>query len=368
MAEFSSFTSYASNIFTAARINEIKNLIDEEFTVFDVRLEFELLTFYIQPTVTQKESFERLVQRMKSSHLMPILRRKGDATIITIISKPAEKRFRNRTSLILLFATILTVFISGFFNSQSWILVFGGNTYIQAAYFTIALMAIVGLHEIGHKIAAKIRKIDSTLPYFIPGPPFPIGFGTFGAVIMQKEPPVNRDQLFDLGFSGPVTSFVLASIVATFAILTSRAAQPELLDALGVSIMNIPVNLAWIFIAQILRSPSEGIILLPPIGWAAWLGFIITFLNLLPIWQLDGGHIANALFGERGHRIASILGLVMTFVTGFWFFGILILFLSLGKRRGLILDDVSPISTSRKVLGVIAYILLVLSVVVIWSL
>lgn len=361
-------SSYINNMLTANKMEEIKNLIAEEFTVEEVRLEFDFLTFYIKPNATLKESFERLVQKMKVSKIMPLLRRRGEATVITLILKPPEKNFKTRTSLILLLATLVTVFISGYFNSQSWTVVFRGNTFVEAAYFTVALMAIVGLHEIGHKVAAKVRKIESTLPYFIPGPPYPIGFGTFGAVIMQKEPPVNRDQLFDLGFSGPVTSFILASIVAALAILSSRSASPELLESLGVSVMNIPVNLAWIFIASLLKHPSDGLMLLPPIGWAAWLGFIITYLNLLPIWQLDGGHIANALFGERGHRIASMLGLAVTFITGFWFFGILILFLSVGRRKGLILDDVSPISSGRKILGAVAYIILILCAVFIWSL
>lgn len=355
------------NIFTTDRIEEIKKLIAEDFIIEEVRLEFDNLTFYISQQTSVKASFERLVQKMRTLQIMPLLRRKSGALTITVISKLPEKKYKTRTSLILLFITLVTVFISGYLNSLSWTLIFGGNTFVEATYFTVALMAIVGLHEIGHKIAAKIRKIESTLPYFIPGPPFPIGFGTFGAVIMQKEPPTNRDQLFDLGFSGPVTSFIIASIVTVIAISASRAADPILLESLGITVMHLPVSLAWAFIASLLGHAQEGF-LLHPIGWAAWLGFIITFLNLLPIWQLDGGHIANALFGEKGHKIASMLGLGVTFITGFWFFGVLILLLSLGRRRGLILDDVSPISPNRKILGLVAYIMLVLSAVFIWTL
>jgi len=350
-----------------AEIDEIRSLVETEFIVEDVRIEFGVLAFTIRFMDSPKKSFERLVEKMKSRNLVPMLRKRNGFTTLYVVSKPKIRETKVRTNLILLVITTITIFLSGYFNSIPWTSIFGGNPLTHAIYFTIALLAIVGFHEIGHKVVCWIKHTEATLPYFIPGPPYPIGFGTFGAVIMQKEPPINRDQLFDLGFSGPIVSFILAVVVAIIATQSVQPVDPALLEEKGVSLFTIPINLAWMLIFELLKPFQEGqLVLMPPIGWAAWLGFIITFLNLLPIWQLDGGHIASALFGKKGVKIASMVGLVVTFVTGFWFFGLLILFLSAQSRRAEPLDEVSPLASSRKILGVVAYLVLAFSAVFLW--
>jgi membrane-associated protease RseP (regulator of RpoE activity) len=109
-------------------------------------------------------------------------------------------------------------------------------------------------------------------------------------------------------------------------------------------------------IVQPLVRPAIGgySLILTQVELAAWVGSLLTFLNILPVWELDGGHISRAVFGARGHKIASIIGILVLFATGYWFFGIFILFLMFGTRRGMAaaepLDDVSPLSRSRKAL------------------
>lgn len=347
---------------------EIRSLVESEFIVEEVRMEFGVITFLIRFMGLPKKSFEKLVRKMKPHNLIPMLRKRDEKNIaLYVVPRPKAKVGRVRTSLILLLVTTITIFLSGYFNSMAWVRIFGGNPFIHATYFTVALLAIVGLHEIGHKTVCWIKGKEATLPYFIPGPPFPIGFGTFGAVIMQREPPINRDELFDLGFSGPVVGFIVSLVVAIIAINLMQPVNPKFLEEEGIAVMTIPVNLAWILLTQILKPVSEGqLMLMPPIGWAAWLGFIITFLNLLPIWQLDGGHIASALFELRGRQIASFIGLMITFITGFWFFGLLIMFLSFQAKVVEPLDNVSPVSSSRKILGVFAHLMLIFSVVFLW--
>jgi len=360
-------TQNTENLGFTLSFNEIRSLVESEFIIEETRMEFGVITFFVRFTDTPKKSFENLVKKMKPYNLTPMLReRDKDKIALYVVPKPKIKVGRIRTNLILLIVTTITIFLSGYFNSIAWVKTFGGNTFTHAAYFTIALLAIVGLHEIGHKIVCWLKGTEASLPYFIPGPPFPIGFGTFGAVIMQKEPPVNRDELFDLGFSGPVVSFVVSLVVAAISINLMQPVPPELLKE--TTIMTIPVNLAWALLTHFIRPASEEqLMLMPPIGWAAWLGFVITFLNLLPIWQLDGGHIASALFGVRGRQIASFIGLLVTFATGFWFFGLLIMLLSFHARSVEPLDNVSSVSFGRKVLGVLAYVMLVFSAVVLWS-
>jgi len=104
---------------------------------------------------------------------------------------------------------------------------------------------------------------------------------------------------------------------------------------------------------------------------AAWVGSLLTFLNILPVWELDGGHISRAVFGARGHRITSAIGILILFVTGYWFFGIFILFWMFSTRRGMAgaepLDDVSPLSRSRKLMFLLILVITVLCFVSLYN-
>ena len=334
-------------------------------------MEFGLLSFRVRLTNNPKKPFENLVKKLRPYMIFPTLRRKNESIKLYILRKPEIKPSKVKVNIILFLVTIVTVFLSGYVNSLTWSSIFHENVFLHALYFTIALLGIVGLHELGHKVVCKLRGIEATLPYFIPGPPFPLGFGTFGAVIMQKEPAINRDHLFDLGFSGPIVGFIVTLLVAAISIQGIRSVDVEVIEQLksaGVGIYTIPPSLAWIILtnfANLTLEPGK-VLITPPIGLAAWLGFVITFLNLLPIGQLDGGHLASAIFGERGHAIASMAGVIITFVTGFWFFGLLILFLMFQTRRAVPLDDVSPLSPSRRILGFVAFLMIILSAIILW--
>src|SRR5207244_8346339 len=153
----------------------------------------------------------------------------GDTLTIKVFQKPQIKPSRRTINLGLFLATVVTVTLAGYFlwtgglgGSQTLQAQFnqivspGASSYVEAATFGVGLLAIIGLHEFGHKAATTYHKLDATFPYFIPGPP-PIG--TFGALISLKSPPANRDQLFDLGLSGPVVGFVVTIAVAMVGML-----------------------------------------------------------------------------------------------------------------------------------------------------
>src|SRR4029077_17718951 len=148
---------------------------------------------------------------------------------IKVFQKPQVKPSRRTINLGLFLATVVTVTIAGYIlwtgglgGSQTLQAQFnqivspGASAYLEAATFAVGLLAIIGLHEFGHKAATTYHKLDATFPSFIPGPP-PIG--TFGALISLKGPPANRDQLFDLGLSGPVVGFAVTMIVGALSML-----------------------------------------------------------------------------------------------------------------------------------------------------
>jgi membrane-associated protease RseP (regulator of RpoE activity) len=176
---------------------------------------------------------------------------------------------------------------------------------VEAFAFTCALLAILLSHELGHYIAARKHKIDATLPYFIPAP---IGIGTFGAFIQIKGQIRNRAQLMDLGAAGPLAGLVVAICVAIAGIWVSRfgpVAKAEI-------VFGEP--LLFKALVFLLKGPKpEGMdLVLSPIAFSAWIGFLITALNLLPASQLDGGHVVYALLGRK-HRVISravFLGLI----------------------------------------------------------
>jgi membrane-associated protease RseP (regulator of RpoE activity) len=217
--------------------------------------------------------------------------------------------------------------------------------------FTGAIIAILGSHEMGHKLLADEHAVEATYPYFIPGLP-PIG--TFGAVIQQKSLPPNRDALFDIGFAGPITGFIV-SIIVTFIGVQLSVVTSELPEGAGL----IPVPLLFQLITRLFPPSGTGDwILLHPVAFAGWVGMIITMLNLVPVGMFDGGHVARSLVGKKAHRILSYLGIILLVII--WYpMAFIALFFSFQQHPGP-LDDVSEPTNLRKLaaLGLIAVFVL----------
>jgi membrane-associated protease RseP (regulator of RpoE activity) len=373
-----------------------------------VASEFQVKDAFLDPygiptvQVTQepaKEKFQRLLEQLRQHGLIAAMRGTADGLTIKVFQKPQVKPSNKNINLGLFLATVATVFIAGYYLWTTGIL--GNETlqqqftsiieptanpYLKAGLFASGLLAIVGLHEFGHKAAAQHHRMDATLPYFVPGFP-PIG--TFGAVISLKSPPSNRDQLFDLGLSGPVVGFVVTIVVAALSVLlgivptatqaTQLAQWSSTCGAqFGTSgcISNYDFSswpaqpLILIIVTGLIGLARPGVFFDNQLFFAAQIGSLLTFLNIIPAWQLDGGHISRAVFGPRGHRISSIIGLVIllgasVFFFSYFFFALLILGFMWFSRRGLAgvepLDDISPVSNSRKALYLMAVVLLVLT-------
>jgi len=196
---------------------ELKALISSKFNVLDAYIDEKgIPNFIISPEVT-KENFKKASKELIKLNLIPFLRKEGDRYIIKILLKPLERKGKSSfLNLILLSATLGTIFLAGYYSFINTpvlrdILMKSENAFFQAALFTASLFAIIGLHESGHIVACKIHGLDFSLPYFIPGPP---PFGTFGAIVSLKSPPTNRDELFDIGFAGPLAGFIATTLIA----------------------------------------------------------------------------------------------------------------------------------------------------------
>lgn len=319
----------------------ITTIVSTEFQIEESLLDHDVPTYYLKQPQETKQAFLRLLEKLDATGLVAILRRMNGRTVLRVIPKPPVKPSNITLNYVLFFATIATTFVTGYMLSLRVV-----EPLIGGATFTISILLVLGLHEMGHKITADKRGIDATLPYFIPGPP---PYGTFGAVILQKSLPPNRDALFDVGARGPISGFVVAVVVSVIG-LTLSVPSPQIE---GTTLL--PSPLIWFLIARFLSileimpvPPPNGILLVHPVAFAGWVGIIVTMLNLLPAAMLDGGHVARSMVGEKARIILSALSILFLFLEGFWPMAVLVLFMSMYKHPGP-LDDVSSLSMSRKI-------------------
>src|SRR5437764_1792684 len=224
-------------------LDTIRLIVSTQFQVRDAFLDPNGVPTFLVDADATKDKFMHLVEQLRPEGLIAAIRGTADTLTIKVFQKPQIKPSRRTINLGLFLATVVTVTVAGYFlwtgglgGSQTLQAQFdqivspGASSYVEAATFAVGLLAIIGLHEFGHKAATTYHKLDATFPYFIPGPP-PIG--TFGALISLKGPPANRDQLFDLGLSGPVVGFVVTMIIGAVSMLFGPALTPAKLASLN---------------------------------------------------------------------------------------------------------------------------------------
>ena len=223
------------------------------------------------------------------------------------------------------------------------------------------LITILLAHELGHFFVSRRYGVKVTLPFFIPFPLSP--FGTLGAVIKMKGIMPNRQALFDIGIAGPFVGLVLTIPTIIIGLKLSEVAVISEIEGL---VIPLGSSILFSFIEKIMfgHLPESQDIILHPIAYAGWVGLFVTALNLLPVGQLDGGHIIYSLFGKNS-KIAyyitlGILGLICIFVNPAWTL-LFILLLIFGFRHPPPLDDFTPLDKRRKIFGICALIFCVLS-------
>ncbi len=370
-------SGYSSNCSTQDSAHSdlagLRGLVQLRFNVIDAYVDQYGLPNFLVDREPVKEKFKDLLGDLRPLHLSGSVRPQSDKLLIRVFQRIQARPSNPLVNILLMFVTIGTILFASYsltysMDPQLLKTVFGGlNLTTQIAMFAGALFGIIALHESGHKLAATFHRMDSTLPYFIPGPP---PFGTFGAVISLKSPPANRDELFDLGFSGPAVGFIATIVVAVVSILTAPLVPQPLVQTLVqqglLAVQEWPrTPLLMILLSYLdIRPVVPGqILVLTQVGFAAQIGALVTFLNIVPAWQLDGGHIMRAALGPQGHRIATGIGLAALALAGYWPFALLIL-IFMFTRGGWVgvepLDDVSSLSNGRRVMFALALAILVL--------
>jgi membrane-associated protease RseP (regulator of RpoE activity) len=296
---------------------------------------------------------------------------------------------------LLLFAlTVLSVLFVGVFNYYQgpvpkdlagliWTMI----THLWVGWpYAVSLLAILLAHEFGHYFVGRARGAAVTLPYFIP---FPFSnIGTMGAFIQMKSIPKNKRALFDLAVAGPLAGLVVAipvlliglsqsSLGTVTAVQGGFAEGNSLLYLLAKfvvfgKLLPAPMNLSglpllyhWIsyFFVGLPSPVGSTDVFIGQVAWAGWVGLLVTFLNLIPAGQLDGGHIIYAVFGKRVNRILPVI-LVATVLLGFlwsgWWLWAFLIFL-LGRSHAEPLDQITQLDSRRKALAVLMLVIFLIT-------
>ena len=305
----------------------------------------------------------------------PLFEPHNDATAWENAPSPVDsatpRRFQDRVWLhaLLLALTVVTTTVTGLGHYASFLSDFGANRVSAGwasigygAWYSATILAILGAHEMGHYLACRYYRIDASLPYFIPM--LGVLTGTFGAVIRIREPILYKRALFDIGIAGPIAGFLVALPLLFAGMWLSTAVPlPRHFSGLELGEPLLFKAAAWL----VWGTPSGGLALnMHPMAFAAWFGLLATALNLFPIAQLDGGHIAYAVFGPRATYItygSLVVALVLTTVSLSWIVWTIMIVAMLfiaGPRHPRVMDELVPLDRTRLALAVFALVMFVL--------
>lgn len=306
-----------------------------------------------------KNTIQDIKYYFKDTVFTPIFRMKGSEHLVQFgVLRKSEHKPKYWLHLVLFFATVMSTIYVGAFNA-------GGNPIIQlkdillGVPFSLSLMAILTCHELGHFFVSRRAGMVTTLPYFIPAP---IHFvGTFGAIIRMKSIVPDRKTLLHVGMAGPVAGFLVALPVTVIGIMLSEIG-PSPVDS---GYFQFGESLLFNFLASVIHPniPEGYSLFLHPVALAGWIGFLITSMNLIPIGQLDGGHVSYSVFLRmRKYSYIPIIGglVALGFLWPGWFIwaGLAFFF---ARRDPVIQDTITSISMRDRLHAAIPLIILILT-------
>jgi membrane-associated protease RseP (regulator of RpoE activity) len=364
-----------------------------------------------QLNLPAERAFKQLRPHFESVGYTPLLSREDGLDVIRALPTIFERSAQRPpwVAIFLLVATVLSVFYIGV-QRELYVGVVDAIVYrltgtisaqipanllptaaefrealLTGGMYALALLGILGAHEMGHYIVARHYKVQTSLPFFIPLPFRVSILGTLGAVIAMREPAPNRRIQFDIGIAGPLAGLLVAIPVMILGLSlstvnTTQAFLNDLPTGVETSIIHEGQSLAYLGLkylvfGQVLPQGSLDV-WIHPVAFAAWAGFLVTALNLLPIGQLDGGHVLYGLFGEKANlaRIPVIGALALLAVSGslrdagvidlgfgwsgWWLWILMMLFLL--RRHAPVLDEITGLDAKRKALGVAALVIFIL--------
>ena len=377
--DWSSFEPIDENekVITNLDIELIKSEIGKKFSFYDFKVQPNIVAFFCRVDLeTLDEDFDSLRISLLEKGYIPMIRYEQGEHIIYVIPKPKAKIRSKWVNLILFLSTVFTTILAGsmlFTSNQQfdWSQIFTLRNLLNGwFFFSLPLMSILGIHELGHYFASKKHRVKTSLPYFIPFPPNPfLPLGTMGAVISTKEPIPDRKALLDIGVAGPICGFIVAVPVLILGLMMSNIVAISEIPKESVT-LGEPL-LVTILIKIMFNLPHGYTINLHPTAFAGWVGLLVTAINLLPVGQLDGGHTARAVLKEK-HKHLSWAAVFLLFVWGLkrsidlkgistWLFFAWILLFLMGLQHPPPLNELTHLDVKRKLLVFVSLAIFILS-------
>lgn len=347
-------------------IENLREIVARHFTVYGTVVTPLALTFQVGMPADRDidKPFDAMRRELVPKDYIPSITQERGELLLHVQRRPKQRFTGISVNVAMLLATIITtVFFGGAYNWSQYVgepLLTVDALLNGTVFFTLPLLAVLGFHEMGHYVVAKRYKMRASLPFFIPSIP---PLGTFGAFISMRDPLPSRRALLDVGASGPLVGFALA-IPITVAGLFLTSANPHPLLPIAGQFELTQSSLFYGFLK--LFFPISDNVALHPLAFAGWVGLFVTAINLLPAGQLDGGHIARALLGDRQHLVSwgaiGVLVLLGAAYQGWFIFAFLILLI--GVRHPPPLNDLSRLGAGRTLIGIAAVAILVTTFVV----
>ncbi len=341
--------------------DKLREIISKYFIVTNERnLQPGLLEYDIYLPSNLESSFKNLYKDLKKIGYIPFITKKGKEGsdyVLNILKRKENRGFRIWINIILLVATLITTIYVGTVYLYAG---YFGITNIKPLdylygflYFSLPLMVILGSHELGHYFTARKNFVAASLPFFIPAPP---PFGTMGAFISLRDPIPDRKTLIKIGAAGPLVGFVMSIIIGIIGAHLGQVQKP-----VNVTNSQITYEIMLPLIYSIMPFLSAQYV--HPVAFAAWIGFLVTAINLFPVGQLDGGHIARGLLGEKAKYLSYtfILILLMLGLLNISWIIFAVIVIILGLNHPPPLNDLSKPSRKELAVGAIAILLVVIS-------
>ncbi len=292
-----------------------------------------------------------------------------------VFRTPPAPRDRLWVPVLLFLMTVFTTTFVGGLHYRAFTLGFSGTGgggvrplvvtglafYASGLWYSATILAILGCHEMGHYLACRWYRVDTTLPFFLPAP-LPLT-GTLGAFIRIRARIPSKRALFDIALAGPVAGFLVA-VPALFLGLLMSVTEPVPPRLVGYE-LGEPLlfrGAAWLIFGTL---PQGISINMHPMAFAAWFGLLATALNLFPISQLDGGHISHAVFGRRSTYVTFAMifcAIGLTYLSTSWMVWtvlMLLMVMAMGPHHPPTLDEHTPLDSRRVLLAVVALIMLI---------
>ena len=314
--------------------------IEKFFQIYSREDGKDFVRYHVIPLVNLRdENLNFFIQELSADYDVSLYMKHGE--FVFEIRKRKERYWINAVLFILTFLSV--AFTGSMF--------YGSFNPLQGLEFAVAVMFVLGSHEMGHFLASKRWRMKASLPYFIP---FPTIIGTLGAIIKQRGVIKSRKALLEIGISGPVVGLA-ASVAVTYYGLSFSVPEPQ--EGGGGIILGEPI-----LFDLVAKLAGFNGFYIHPVAFAGWVGMFITALNLIPVGQLDGGHVMRAIAGDMADTISRIFPLVLIGIgflyrgSGVWFFWGLITFFFSMQRHPKPADD-TPLPLMHKIAGIATFVL-----------